>query len=246
MWLLVAFSIWMLIDAIRRRAEFYWLFIILLLMPLGSVVYFFVVKVRDFAGAGAKARQSIPTASRTQPSAAPAAAGELDQLLDAADALEERESYDLAEPKYRQALEQAPNNLRALHGLGRCALGRGQTEKSAELLERVLERERSYRGYSAALDYAEALWQSGRKQDTIEFVEAMAGVTHRINHRVALAHYLKGAGRDDAARSALEALLADHQRKPAAAQSQEQAWAGRAERMLAELTSQSPAAPTSD
>ena len=39
-----AFSIWMLVDAIQRRAPYYWYFIIA--MPFGEWIYFFMVKIK--------------------------------------------------------------------------------------------------------------------------------------------------------------------------------------------------------
>ena len=41
-----AFMIWMLVDAINRRAEYYWYIIIF--VPFGEWVYFFTVKIHDF------------------------------------------------------------------------------------------------------------------------------------------------------------------------------------------------------
>jgi len=40
-----AFSLWMLVDALQRRQERYWYFVVL--MPFGELVYFFVVKIHD-------------------------------------------------------------------------------------------------------------------------------------------------------------------------------------------------------
>jgi hypothetical protein len=43
-----AFSLWMLIDALKRDAKPYWYVIIF--FPLGEWVYFFMVKIHDFTG----------------------------------------------------------------------------------------------------------------------------------------------------------------------------------------------------
>ena len=40
-----AFSLWMIVDAIRRGAAYYWYPVIAL--PFGEFVYFFVVKIHD-------------------------------------------------------------------------------------------------------------------------------------------------------------------------------------------------------
>src|SRR5688572_28705991 len=43
-----AFTIWMLIDCSRRRAETYWFWIILCFPGFGAWAYFFAIKARDF------------------------------------------------------------------------------------------------------------------------------------------------------------------------------------------------------
>ena len=50
--LITAFTIWMIIDAAKRRAEYYWFLIIIFFAPLGGLVYFFVVKLKDLRPAG--------------------------------------------------------------------------------------------------------------------------------------------------------------------------------------------------
>lgn len=57
-----AFSLWMLIDAYQRGAPRYWTVIIL--MPFGEWVYFFMVKIEDFQGPpGARAMRRMPCVS---------------------------------------------------------------------------------------------------------------------------------------------------------------------------------------
>jgi len=41
-----AFSVWMLVDALKRDAKNYWLVIIF--FPFGEWIYFFMVKIHDF------------------------------------------------------------------------------------------------------------------------------------------------------------------------------------------------------
>ena len=49
--LATAFTIWMLVDAIQRSAEFYW-YLIIIFVPFGTWVYFFMVKMHDFQFVG--------------------------------------------------------------------------------------------------------------------------------------------------------------------------------------------------
>ena len=41
-----AFSIWMVVDAFNRGSQGWW--IVIIFLPFGEIVYFFVVKIHDF------------------------------------------------------------------------------------------------------------------------------------------------------------------------------------------------------
>jgi len=154
--------------------------------------------------------------------------------LERADQLEESERYDEAVPIYQEALEVDSKNLRALHGMARCELGLGHPRIAVTLLEQVLNVEREYRNYAAALDYADALWMAGQKQDTLELLDGLVHSTGRLNHRLAFAYYL--AANDDLVKARAEAqrVLDEHSALDPEQQRNEQYWRERAEQMLAE------------
>jgi hypothetical protein len=230
-YVLLAFSLWMLVDAARRRAPSYWYFVILFL-PFGAVIYFLFVKMRD-------ARTESDEASLPKTPLTPSSpligfgrgSGEEPSLAHA-DHLEENERYEEAESIYRRALVREPDNLQALHGLGRSLLGLGRARESLEYFERLLEFERSYRNYGAALDYADALWEAGQKTDTIELLEQLAAHTKRINHRLALAHYIGELGQKARAATEIRAAIDDEQTQPDANGERSRRWIERARAML--------------
>jgi hypothetical protein len=43
-----AFSIWMVVDAFKRGAQYWW--IVIIFVPFGEFIYFFLVKIKDFRG----------------------------------------------------------------------------------------------------------------------------------------------------------------------------------------------------
>ena len=47
------FSLWMFVDALRRKADFYWYILIILLMPIGGFIYFFFIKLPELQAASA-------------------------------------------------------------------------------------------------------------------------------------------------------------------------------------------------
>jgi hypothetical protein len=110
------FAIWMIVDAVRRRADFVW-YVVILLLPLGALVYFLMVKVRGPASLPLNLPFNL---SSMQPTAPP------DTALERAEALEAEERYDDALGLFSTALAEAPEDLRALHGSARCWLGKGQ------------------------------------------------------------------------------------------------------------------------
>jgi hypothetical protein len=226
---LLAFSLWMLVDAARRRAPAYWYFVILFL-PLGAIFYFFLVKMRDFRTEGdAKSVDSSPLGI---PSSARSSAISSAPNLDRADRLEEGERYLDAEPMYRQALALDADSKQALHGLGRCLLGLGRARESLEYFERLLTLDRDYRNFSAALDYADALWEAGQKSDTVDLLEQLAKHTGRINHRLALAYYLTESGLIDRARDEITRAITETSSSADATQPRTRQWLDQAQDML--------------
>ena len=226
----IAFNIWMVFDAIRRKAEFYWLLIILF-VPLGSLIYFALVKVRGWDPRGVlKQVAAGPDIDvlRQQLDETPSVANK----LTLADALEARDECNQASPLYEDVLRGDPDNKQALHGLARSEMGRGNFSEAVERLDRLLRLDNSYRDYSAALDYAEALWNNGQREDTIEVMEGLARVSTRINHQVALAHYLIEDGRAARAREVLDEGLSSYETAPDFVKKRDQSWAERAQKML--------------
>lgn len=230
-WVLLIFSIWMLSDAIRRRAGWFW-YIVILVAPLGAVIYFVAVKLTGMA-----TRSSETTAGG--PGAGPASNKKISSTLlstqlDRADQLEAADQYDGAVPLYEEALEHDPNCLRAMHGMARCELGLGHPRAAVTLLEKVMAADREFGNFGAALDYADALWLAGQRQDTLDLLRGLVGTTGRMNHRLALAHYLAENGETTDAKVEAQRVIQDHAALPADEQMRQQRWLDRAMQMLGE------------
>ncbi len=228
-----AFNIWMFIDAMRRRAEVYWLLIIAL-VPFGGFIYFAMVKLKDFTSpkvlvkaGGGKQLDDLREKVEHSPS--------VSNKLQLADALEENDQCDDATPLYREVLHLNPEDKQALHGLARCAMSRQDFAEATELLDRLLRLDNSYRDYSAALDYAEALWHNGQREDTLDLLEGLISTSSRMNHHVALAHYLMEDKRHDRAQEVLGKGLSLYDSAPAYVQKRDKSWADRALRMKKKL-----------
>jgi hypothetical protein len=63
----------------------------------------------------------------------------------------------------------------------------------------------------------------------------LVGVSKRINHRMALAHYLKERGDSATAKNELNQALRDFASQPDFVQRRDRRWADRARKLLAEM-----------
>jgi hypothetical protein len=236
-----AFMIWMLVDAWRRKAPPHWYFIIVV-MPFGAIFYFVMIKLRSYHEAKMR---SYAEPNAGPPSEFVVGTAALPMDLDRADALEEGGQYAAAEPLYRAALEADASNGRALYGLGCCLFGAGKPTEALPHFERLLELDRSFADYGAALTYADALWAANQKSDAIELLERLADVTGRINHRLALGHYLAEYGQLDRAQREVERALEEAQGPKAVFSERQRQWVERGHQMLEEW-SQSSELPSND
>ncbi|MEI9941546.1 MAG: tetratricopeptide repeat protein [Pseudomonadota bacterium] len=229
-----AFQLWMLFDAVRRRSPFIWKLLIFLL-PLAALFYFFAVKLPELTGRKPRAvatpagptLEEVSELARQTPS-------ELNKLA-FADKLAELNRLPEAIGRYRDVLRVNRESKEALHGMARALLSLGRPLEAIEELATLMELQPEFRDYAAALDYAEALWQAGKQEDTIGLLTGLVSVTKRINHRLALAHYSKERGDSITARNELDLALSEFASLPEPMRKREQRWADRARKQLAEL-----------
>ena len=230
------FYVWMLVDAIRRRAPYYW-YLIILFLPFGAFLYFGLIKLPELTGKRPAAPRVFATAGPTLEDLAELARqtpSELNKLA-FADKLSELQRFPEAVGRYRDVLRQNKDSKEALHGLARALLALARPLEAIDALADLMELDPEFRDYSAALDYAEALWQAGKQEDAIGLLTGLVSVSKRINHRMALAHYLKERGDSVTARSELDQALRDFASSPDFVQRRDQRWADRARKLLAEL-----------
>lgn len=231
------FYVWMFVDAVRRRVPFYW-YLIILFVPFGAFIYFGLIKLPELMGrkppvvapafvSSGQTLEDVAELARQTPS-------ELNKLA-FADKLAESRRFPEAVGRYREVLRQNKDSKEALHGLARVLMSMGRPDEAVEELASLMELDSQYRDYSAALDYAEALWQAGKQEDAIGLLTGLVSVSKRINHRMALAHYLKERGDSATARQELDEALRDFASSPDFVQRRDQRWADRARKLLAEL-----------
>ena len=242
---LIPFTVWLLFDALRRRAALHWFLIVLLLAPFGGgIVYFVFVKLRDYnfswlpkldTASQAQSLENLQKVAQEAPS--------FENRLRLALALEDGAQHAQALLLFRDLVREEPKVLEVNLGLARALVGHGDSRAAFPYFEQVLESDRDFANFSAALEYADALFCADERQDAVELVRALSEHTRRPNHRLAHAHYLIRSGEPERARSELERLISEFEALPKATRSQQQRWEIRARELLAELDLPAEATP---
>ncbi len=211
-----AFKIWMVVDAAQRRADYYWFFIIFL-VPFGEVVYFVVVKLPEYRNRNfplgtpsfLKKRPSLSQA-RHQAKETPS----IEKRLALADALFFHKQYDEALPLYDELVTHDWGNKRALYSLALTQLALGKFSDAVEILERLIEIDKSYMDYAAYRAFIDALWKCERQQEALSHARALAKGGTRIDHRVLLGEYLYKTSALEEAEAILVDVLSDFKHSP--------------------------------
>jgi hypothetical protein len=232
-----AFTIWMLVDAYRRRAEQFWYFVILFLPMLGAWAYFFAVKSADFK------RFSINSSFFLVPSRPSLA--ELryrsDQVptlanhLALAERLIEKQDYAEAVPPLEAGLKREPGHRPVLYCLALCHTRQGHPELAIPHLENLLQAEPRWSNYDAWHLIIEARDQAGDATGALENCRELVRLSPSLQHRCLLAEHLLDGGLTDEARSLLEQSLQDHYFTARPIRWRNRHWASEAKRLQKEV-----------
>ena len=239
----IAFNVWMLIDAYRRRAETYWLWIIMG-VPGGSIAYFFLVKIRD-RNVQALGRRVLATIERPPPPEvlrqrwedSPSFANRLALAQGLADAGAYAESLT----HFEALLETRPADADALYGRGVCQLELGNAAAATLTFEKLIELAPSYREYAAWAELADALERQGRRTEALEQLRALVRHAPHLPHQILLAQQLLRLGSKPEAVALLERALREHAAAPRYVRRENRVFARQAKRLLAETTAKKAA-----
>jgi len=238
----IGFKLWMLVDAYQRRAETYWLWIIMG-MPGGALLYLVMVRLRDrdarLVGQNILRFLASPTPLselelnyRESPSIA--------NRLILAQGLGDAERYAEAEQHFSAVLDARPNEVDALFGLGVCRLERGDAAGAVEPLTQVITEAPLYREFAAYPQLTRALIQSGRPELARELLAELAKRHPRLPNVVLFSKYLIQAGEVDVAHEQLRLALRDYKRSPRHVRRTNRRAAAEAKALLTAPTSANP------
>ena len=231
------FKCWMFVDAIRRKVDTHWYYVILF-VPLGGVAYFFQVKLRD-PGVHFMKRRLLETLKRPpsveQLERAFKRTPSIDNQIRLGQGLFDAERYSDAHTHFEAVLDKQPADKAALHGLGCCLVELQRPADALEPLRSLIDAHPGYRDYEPWPELAEALWQTDQREESLELLTELTRRSPRLRHLVLQARYLKRAGRKADATKILNTALEDDRDSPRHVQKQNRPYARQAKDMLAEM-----------
>jgi hypothetical protein len=171
----LAFTVWMAVEAVRRGDAGHWLWIIIIFPPIGGIVYFFA----EYLGGRASTRFAFRVRKVT---AADVRTAEVEvRRLDNAASWTEYASLLRARGDYRRAaeaalraLERDPQAIDARYELGLALLSGERWADAAEALRQVVAQDRSHDSDDALFALGRALQQAGDLAGAREALEELA------------------------------------------------------------------------
>ena len=201
----LAFHIWMLIDAIQRRAQWYW-FLIIILVPFGDLIYFVVIKREDFIQTRKRHPLSGPNQvenTRRNFDLVPS----VENRLELAQTLLASNKFNEAVGHFNHVLETHPNENAALYGLGRCKIALDDPRAALPPLEKLTSQHPSYGNYCAWPDLIAIYHHLDMKREAESKMRTLVNLNSKLSHQLMLAELLESWGRKvEAASTAQQAL----------------------------------------
>jgi len=235
LWISTAFTLWMLIDAIRRK-EWMWVFFIVIFQGFGAFWYFFQVyrgsptATSGFELPGAYDRRRIKELQ--------AQIHHLDKAhhySQLGDIYFQQGNLAQAEACYRSALERDPQDIDTRAHLGQCLLRGKRPAEARPLLEAVTAENPKH-------DYGHSLMALAETLGALGETDAAIAVWQRVteNHsypraRVQLAELFFAKNLPAQARAEVSEVLADAPHAPAFQRKRERVWVNRARKLALQI-----------
>ncbi len=232
---LLAFQIWMSIDAFRR-SEWMWLVLIWFFPGLTAVLYYFMVyraapsATRGFELPGAQSRKRIKELQ--------AQIHHLDNAIhyfQLGDVYFQQGKLTEAEAAYRASLERDPRDIDARAHLGQCLLREKKAAEARPLLEGVCaENPKHDYGYSM-MALAETLTALGEQSAAMTIWKQVVENNSYPRAKVQLAELYFANNQPDLARAELKDVLSDDAHAPAFQRKRDRVWVRRARSLAAKI-----------
>ncbi len=233
--LLMAFNLWMIIDALRRR-EWVWAIIMLIFPGISTLWYFFYMfrgpatATRGFELPGAHERHRIKELQ--------AQIHHLDKAhhyYQLGDVYFQQGKLDKAEAAYRAALLRDGQDLDTQAHLGQCLLRLKRPAEAKPLLQAVLRENPKHDYNYTAMAYAETLAALGETEDALKSWQYVVANNSYPRAKVQLAELYLAKHQAALARAELKDVLAEDPHAPAYQRRRDRVWVSRAKSLIRKL-----------
>jgi hypothetical protein len=225
------FMVGMAVDAYRRRAEFFWYWVIFFVPIVGAWVYFFAVLAPHLGASGNAGwfqRKVSLEELRYRAEQTPTLA----HNLALGQALIAKGAYAEAIPILEAAHKVEPEHGSVLFALAKCHAGVNQADHAAAFLERIIKRDPRWSDYDAWRLLIEIHRDAGHHEAAVDKERELVKFAPSLRHKCILGEILIDEGNKGEARALLEQAVADHTYTPATLRRPNRAWAKRAGKLL--------------
>ena len=168
----LVFMVWMCIDCIQRKEHFIWIVIMVVLFPVGAVIYYFAVKSKGKKRSNLFPLPSKPKEVETEETMH--LKGLIKQYHKAyhyeklgAVYLDQKQ-YDQAALQFQEAIKKDPEMNEARYGLAKSLHGLGKYTEAAEVLEELIKIDKKYDYGNAIFGLAECYRLAGMEPKAME------------------------------------------------------------------------------
>lgn len=231
----LVFMVWMCLDCIQRKEHFIWIILMVVLFPVGAMVYYFAVKQKG------KGPGKISSLSRTREI-------DTDETLQLKELIKkykkayhydklgqiylEQKKYELAIPNFYDAIKKDDEMMESRYGLGKSLHGLGKFPESAEVLEELVKIDRKYDYGNAIFGLAECYRLAGMDEKALVTYKEVINAFHFFKAYYHYAHLLDKKGEKEEAIDYMKSIIGSSKDLPDYKLEKERFWIDEAYKYL--------------
>ena len=228
--------VWMCMDCISRKEHFIWIVIMVVLFPIGAVVYYFAVKAKS-GGGKRLTLMSSPTKDL-----------ETDETIQLKDLivkfnkpfhyeklgqiyLEQRNFQQALEP-FQEAIKRDPEMLEARYGLAKSLHGLGRFGEAAEILDGLVTVDKKFDYGNALFGLAECYRLADMEEKALETYEMVINTYRFFKAYYHYARLLDKRGKKQEAINCMKSIIGTSKNLPEYKLEKERHWIDEAYKFL--------------